>query len=69
MTFGSRRVERVKVKEAAKLLGVSDQFIRCGLRQKALPFGSAVKVGNGRYTYHIVDKAVHEYLRTNKERP
>lgn len=50
------------MKEAAKLLNVSEQYIRCGLQQGALPFGSAVKVGESRYTYHIVDSKVYEYL-------
>ena len=57
----------MKVSEAARLLGVSEQYIRCGLQQKALPFGSAVMVGEGRYTYHIVDKAVYEYLRISRK--
>lgn len=57
----------MKVSEAARLLGVSEQYIRCGLQQKALPLGSAVMVGEGRYTYHIADKAVYEYLRISRK--
>ena len=56
----------LKVTEAAKLLGVSEQFIRCGLQQGSLPFGAAVKVGKDRYTYHIVADKVYEYLGRDK---
>ena len=56
----------LKVAEAAKLLGVSEQYIRCGLQQASLPFGSAVKVGKDRCTYHIVEDKVYEYLGRDK---
>jgi excisionase family DNA binding protein len=41
------------VQEAAKLMGVSQQFVRVGLQKGILPFGYAVKVSAGRYTYFI----------------
>lgn len=53
------------VKEAASLLGKSEQFIRIGLQQGALPFGTAVKM-RGRYSYHISDKKIHEYIGGSK---
>lgn len=56
----------LRVAEAAKLLGVSEQYIRCGLQQGSLPFGSAVKVGKDRYTYHIVSEKVYQYLGVDK---
>lgn len=43
------------VKEAAGLLGKTEQFIRIGLQQGALPFGTAVKM-RGRYSYRISEK-------------
>ncbi len=49
------------VKEAAELLGKTEQFIRIGLQQGALPFGTAVKM-RGRYSYHISERKVFEYL-------
>ena len=49
------------VKEAAKLLQKSEQFIRVGLRHGILPFGYAVKMSS-RWTYHISDAKVYEYL-------
>lgn len=51
----------MKVKDAAALLGKSEQFIRIGLQQGALPFGTAVKM-RGRYSYHISEKKLQEYL-------
>ena len=34
---------RLSVKQAAKLMGASEQFIRVGLQKGILPFGYAVK--------------------------
>ena len=51
----------VKVKEAAKLLGKSEQFIRIGLQRGMLPFGYAVKMSS-KWTYHISEHKVFEYL-------
>jgi excisionase family DNA binding protein len=51
------------VKEAAKELGVSEQFIRIGLQQERLPIGAAVKMPGGRWSYLIIDGQVKEYLR------
>ena len=41
------------VEEASKLMGVSRQFVREGLKKKILPFGYAVEITKGRYTYFI----------------
>ena len=51
----------LKVVECAKLLGKSEQFIRIGLQSGVLPFGYAVKMSS-RWSYHISDKKVYEYL-------
>lgn len=52
---------RMKVKEAAKLLGKSEQFVRIGLQRGILPFGYAVKMSS-KWTYHISEGKIHEYL-------
>lgn len=52
----------MKIKEAAKLLGKSEQFVRIGLKENRLPFGTAVKVSSKRWNYHISDKLFNEYL-------
>ena len=40
------------VKEAAKILGKSEQFVRIGIRTGRLPIGEAVKMSS-RWTYYI----------------
>lgn len=52
---------RITVNEAAKLLGVSPQFIRLGLQRGELPIGSCVKMSSV-YTYHISKNMLDEYL-------
>jgi len=49
------------VKEAAKLLGKSEQFVRIGLQRNILPFGTAVKMSS-RFTYHISEPLLMKYL-------
>ena len=51
----------MKVKEAAKLLGKSEQFVRIGLQRGVLPFGYAVKMSS-KWCYHISDHQIYEYL-------
>lgn len=51
----------MSVKECALLLGKSQMFVRCGLREGKFPFGYAVKMSS-RWTYHISAAKVYEYL-------
>ncbi len=51
----------VSIKEAAKIMGKSEQFIRVGLRNKRLPFGLAVKLSS-QWTYYISPKLFYEYV-------
>lgn len=51
----------MKVSECAKILGKSQQFVRIGLQRGILPFGTAVKMSS-KWTYHICDQKVYEYL-------
>lgn len=52
------------VKEVAKLLGKTEQTIRCGLQLGVLPFGTAYKTNpeNKSYTYVIFPEKVKEYI-------
>ena len=50
----------VRVAEAAKILGVSKQFIRIGLQRGALPIGTAVKMSSV-WTYYINRHRLEEY--------
>ena len=54
-------MERIKVADAAKLLGVSEQYIRIGLQRKILPIGSCVMMSS-RWTYHISPDRLYAYL-------
>ena len=51
----------ISVREAAEILGVSQQFIRIGLQRERLPIGTAVKMSS-RWTYHISPKLLKEYV-------
>lgn len=56
----------ISVKEAAKLMGKHESFIRIGLQRGILPFGVAEKLPNSkRYTYYISPKLFYEYVGTS----
>ena len=59
---------KIIVTEAARIMGVSEQFIRYGLRDKELPFGVAIKT-SAAYVYYISPKLFYEYVgyKENKE--
>lgn len=44
---------KLTVKQAAKLMGVSEQYIRIGLQRKELDIGVAVKTSLNQWTYGI----------------
>ena len=45
---------QVTIKDAAKLLGKSELFIRCGIKSGKLPIGTAMLVtGEKRYSYYV----------------
>ena len=56
---------KITIAEAAKLMGVSQQFIRIGLQQGLFPFGCALKMSGGRYTYLIIRNKLLEYMGIN----
>lgn len=51
----------ISVKEAAKIMGKSEQFVRIGLQRGLLPFGNAIKMSSI-YTYYISPKLFEEYV-------
>ena len=59
--YSQRTCRQMKVNEAAKRLGKSEQFVRIGLQNERLPFGTAVKVQK-KWNYHISDKLFNDYL-------
>lgn len=48
-----RKMDNVSPEDAAKFIGKTVDFIRCGLQYQTLPFGCAVKMPGGRYSYSI----------------
>ena len=45
---------KILVKDAAKLLGKSELFVRCGMKSGKLPIGTAMLVtGEKRYSYYV----------------
>ncbi len=53
---------RPTVEETARKMGVTPQFVRMGLRQERLPFGTAVKFEK-RWSYYINGRMLDRYLK------
>lgn len=51
----------MRVREAAEIMGKSQMFVRCGLRQGVFPFGYAVKMSS-RWTYYINKNKFYEFI-------
>ncbi len=56
---------RMKVKEAATQMGVSEQFVRIGLQRGLLPFGKAVKTSS-KWTYWISREQFDKWVSGEK---
>ena len=54
-------MKKFGVAQAAALMGVSPQFVRIGLQQGRLPFGTAVKMSS-RWTYYINEEKLLAYI-------
>ena len=54
--------ENVKIKEVARRIGKSEQFVRIGLQRGILPIGIAIQISDKKYTYHISPKLLTEYI-------
>ena len=53
---------RISVVEAARLMGVTPMFLRIGLREGKFPFGTAVRMPGGRWSYYINATRFERYL-------
>lgn len=51
---------KLTIKQAAAIMGVTPQFLRLGLQQGRFPFGTAVKFK--RWAYYINPAKFYEYL-------
>lgn len=54
--------ERITVKRAAELTGLSPLSVRYGIEIGVLPIGCAIKTGKIRTNYHISPAKLAEYL-------
>ena len=55
-------MKNITVKQAAKCLGKSDQFVRVGLQRGLLPFGNAVPGTGKKWVYYINPAKFREYV-------
>lgn len=55
-------MERITVKRASDITGLSQLTIRLGLQHGSLPFGTAVKTSRHRTVYHISPAKLADYL-------
>ena len=53
-------MNRLSVSDVAKLMNVSEQFIRIGLQKGLLPFGYAVKMSS-KWTYFVSKEKFQEH--------
>ena len=56
-------MDRVLPEIAAKYLDVDTQYIRFGLQQRSLPFGTAVQNPSGKYSYLVSPGLLVAYKR------
>lgn len=52
----------MKITEVAKKMGKSPEYVRAGLRDGRLPFGSAVKVSSSKWSYHVSESLFKAYM-------
>lgn len=54
-------VKRISTALAAKIIDKCEDYVRFGLQQQRLPFGTAVQTGANRWSYHISPKLLADY--------
>lgn len=54
-------VKRISTALAAKIIDKAEDYVRFGLQQQRLPFGTAVQTGVNRWSYHISPKLLSDY--------
>lgn len=64
MSFSMNQPNKLTIKQAAAIMGVTPQFLRLGLQQGRFPFGTAVKMK--RWAYYINPTKFYEYLATQQ---
>ena len=56
-------MERVSVKDAARILGLSEDYVRYALRRGELPIGRAIKGKRRHYIYLIYRELLEKEIR------
>ena len=59
-------VKKITVKDAARCLGKSDQFVRIGLQRGRLPFGDAVPGSGNNWNYYINPARFRDYVGADR---
>ena len=57
--------EKLTINDVAEILDKSPQYIRIGLQQQRLPFGTAVQMSS-EWSYHISKKLLEDYIGIEK---
>ena len=55
------KIEKLTIKDVARLMGKNEMFVRIGLQRGILPFGVAIKTSS-KYSYFINPSQLEEYL-------
>ena len=70
MNISNIEKRSISVREAARIMGKHEQFVRIGLQKGILPFGVAEKLPNSsRWSYHISPKARVLFTPPRTSRP
>lgn len=59
--------ERVSIKRAAEILGMSDLSVRAGIESKELPIGSFIKMSKHRTNFHVSPFLLSQYTGLSVE--
>lgn len=58
----NRFIRKIRIRDAARCLGKSEQFVRIGLQRRLLPFGSAIPGTGGSWSYYISPGRFRSYV-------
>lgn len=59
---------KIKVEQAAKLMGKSPYFVRCGIISGKLPIGTAIQLTGKSYSYYVSPGKLAEQLGVSMEK-
>ncbi len=61
------RKQEINVETAARIMKKNAEYVRLGLQNKQLDFGSAVQKEDGKWSYHIVPNKFYDYMGMKRE--